>query len=1142
MSTQNISTPPHFLVIVPGFMGSNLRNRQTGERIWLDLPAMLKNPFTIKDAFNKLAASMAYPNPDLEPDGIVDDVLFLPPLFKQEQYSRLLEFLAGPRLGYLIDPSAARVQGQLAAYTFTYDWRQDNRISARQLGEAIQTWEKRHPGAKAWLIAHSNGVLVSRWYVEKEDGKDHVGRQFLMGGPLDGAPKAMQVLMDGIEIMFRRLVGMVIDVPELTRKLVKTFPAFYQLMPHHNAFLRDEQGKMVDPYADFGWLETDQERQYAADALKFNRDLGVECSVDTLCFVGNKQETTTGGVVHIGAGGRWDRITWDRSEVGDGTVPLKSAAIKSAREILPYQANHGDIYTNADVHEKLEWELCSRYQPGVLAEQVIGKFRVQLDPDQDAYFPGQNIQVIAKVTRIGIGAPVTNARISASLVWRKALPGMPEIVPTGLPQCDLKINPAQPDSYTGVLKAPEREGYYLVRGEVLLKGSQKPLVLEELVLVEQGPDSPPHPVRMRRRALRAIPLPGGEIHGIEMMKEHPTAEVIQNIETVDGEMRGFELIESAKPGPKRILDLSDDHDFSLSMVSEEGILHEAAPVGQHAKPGIAPQENEQSEKSSTASNQWVVAEVMEQLTDRHLDAEPLTPGQAYVLAFSVDIQSAEFAVPLDTQRAFQPEEQDIELSVYLTSPDIAIYTAGLQTLRIPRHGQSKNKARFDIEPLKAGQSDLNAYFFKDNNFIQGMSICLNVANGANKPIAQVEMLNRLPQGALPVKPRDLSLVIKQGSVGLDLTMIGSVVADATLKITDEDLSALFNTLRDALRDVVFMTDAQGNKIFQQKITIPEEMSRSALVSLAAAGYDLFNRLFLTGDVSTQLIGAKLLEMAQKNTLKIQIASDKFLFPWGALYLDDHFEPSDVTWERFLGFKHIIEHVPYQRTIAVTDNIIHSQPSLNVSLNLNQTLDSDSSVKPIARQEQYWDGVVKLAKQRTMNVEVNTRYQSDQLNEALKKAGLPDQILYFFGHAVTAFGDSASDTHLGMTDKDLSLKELCRNHTNLPNAPLVFLNACQSAQLSPIYYGGFMEYFIAKGARGMIGTECEVPTVFAAEWARRFFNRFLAGRQPIGEIFLDLRREFYEVDHNPLGLLYALYCDGDTRIVPGIPIAEDFDGG
>jgi len=47
-------------------------------------------------------------------------------------------------------------------------------------------------------------------------------------------------------------------------------------------------------------------------------------------------------------------------------------------------------------------------------------------------------------------------------------------------------------------------------------------------------------------------------------------------------------------------------------------------------------------------------------------------------------------------------------------------------------------------------------------------------------------------------------------------------------------------------------------------------------------------------------------------------------------------------------------------------------------------------------------------------------------------------------------------------------------------------------------------------------------------------RFLDG-EPLAETFLTLRREFLEEHRNPLGLLYAIHCDGDTRIQPALAV-------
>jgi hypothetical protein len=62
----------------------------------------------------------------------------------------------------------------------------------------------------------------------------------------------------------------------------------------------------------------------------------------------------------------------------------------------------------------------------------------------------------------------------------------------------------------------------------------------------------------------------------------------------------------------------------------------------------------------------------------------------------------------------------------------------------------------------------------------------------------------------------------------------------------------------------------------------------------------------------------------------------------------------------------------------------------------------------------------------------------------------------------------------------------------------------------------------------------MPAVFATEWALRFFPRFLGG-EPLGALFLGLRREFCTKHNNPLGLLYAVYCSADTRIQPGLTL-------
>jgi hypothetical protein len=277
-------------------------------------------------------------------------------------------------------------------------------------------------------------------------------------------------------------------------------------------------------------------------------------------------------------------------------------------------------------------------------------------------------------------------------------------------------------------------------------------------------------------------------------------------------------------------------------------------------------------------------------------------------------------------------------------------------------------------------------------------------------------------------------------------------------------------------------------------------------------------------------------MAQEQRLKIQIVSQQFLLPWGLLYMATDFDPENVDPELFLGFKHIIEHIPLQPSMQVVDSTINSRPNLTVSINVNRDIDQQMGAPLIADQLNYWGRISGQGSARVI-----VRESAEEVERSLKDCS-GEQVFYFYCHAASTGlsdvgGPDASSLNLGgkkpLTLRDLKLRAPVKKV--LPGSPLVFINACESAELSPLFYGGFVPYFMAKGARGVIGTECETPAIFAREWARRFFDNFLAG-EPLGKLFLDLRREFYYQHNNVMGLLYAIYCDGDTQIVPGVPVS------
>jgi hypothetical protein len=560
---------------------------------------------------------------------------------------------------------------------------------------------------------------------------------------------------------------------------------------------------------------------------------------------------------------------------------------------------------------------------------------------------------------------------------------------------------------------------------------------------------------------------------------------------------------------------------------------QAAPEA--ASPSVLSDEMPPSPQPSPAATPAPEKRFINAELEGHDKNEPLQVGETYTLAFDVDVQARASAVATDGFKyLFQTDEQLVELTVRLESKDFDIYSDP-QKLRVPRTGKSKGKARFDISPKHNGEGVVNAIFLKDGNFIQLLTLKLNVGQPAKPAVLAAESLGRDLSTALVVQPRDVTLVIRNTGTGFDLIMLDAATTTAFVPVTPPELNQMIADARQALLDVVnYRSGATRQPDYQAGIDISPQANQFALARLSRAGFRLYRKIFYgpAAGADSNLIGDRLRQLAEgEATLKIHVSSQQFLLPWGMLYLAREYDPDHIDAKRFLGLRHMIEHLPLQRTQVPAHPLTMDSPSkLTISLNVNGDIDRQMQMPLIASQLTYWDGV-----QQTRGAKVIVRKTVPAVKQALADATTPDEILYFYCHASSKMlsegGGPDTSTLLLSDEGRLTLGDLedeAPIQKMLPNAPLVFINACESAELSPLFYDGFVPYFIAKGARGVIGTECSTPALFAAEWAKCFFDRFLTG-EPLGQVFLGLRREFYESHNNLMGLLYALYCDGDTQV-------------
>lgn len=311
------------VLFVPGTMGSELW--LGSERVWPNVNLLFKQPELLRYSEDS----------QVKPKGILNEMVIVPNLVSFDQYNLLGDYLV-EELGY---------ERENNFIEFAYDWRQDVRLSARDLANFIDGWNVNSP---ITIIAHSLGTLVSRYYVEMLGGKKKVGRLILIGGPHQGVPKIAANLLTGVDLLPFGLMG-----KKLT-EIIETFPSCYQYLPHYPC-ATDQNGNAINFMEDENWVKTAY-RPLLRSAREFHRELGRTSSVPTLSIFGYGLKTAMQMRVQRNSYGVFQKALIDVQPSGDSSVP-ESSAILPKTEIHPVQQYHGTLFNDNDVKMRLKLEL-----------------------------------------------------------------------------------------------------------------------------------------------------------------------------------------------------------------------------------------------------------------------------------------------------------------------------------------------------------------------------------------------------------------------------------------------------------------------------------------------------------------------------------------------------------------------------------------------------------------------------------------------------------------------------------------------------------------------------------------------------------------------------------------------------------------
>ena len=362
-----------------------------------------------------------------------------------------------------------------------------------------------------------------------------------------------------------------------------------------------------------------------------------------------------------------------------------------------------------------------------------------------------------------------------------------------------------------------------------------------------------------------------------------------------------------------------------------------------------------------------------------------------------------------------------------------------------------------------------------------------------------------------------------------------------------DLQVLLRRVRD------FWTNLAIKSPYAIKLTVSELTWLKSLIELRKIGSDAWVLLF--GDAeggnrsSSEEVGDLLRDLDLATGTLIQVCQDEraldFVFPWALLHppSPDNSEPDPG---QFWGARFQIEQVWHGRNVEdLGSGPVHVSAAIDPKFGLGQAQAQKAMFKDFCGRAM---GQLLIDDRLTDLTTLLTAFRADPASH----------LYYFFCHGYAPAGSAILQPDgVQMVEKAIAAapeetQELFRTLLTLtalmkdeawiflgdaqvaestlrqqPNffskrRPIIFMNMCHSAALSPSMNSGLVRLFFGRSASAVIGTEAPMTSIFAHAFAEQFFGHLFSGCD-VGTALQRARLYFLTEDrHNPLALAYTLY--------------------
>jgi CHAT domain len=310
-------------------------------------------------------------------------------------------------------------------------------------------------------------------------------------------------------------------------------------------------------------------------------------------------------------------------------------------------------------------------------------------------------------------------------------------------------------------------------------------------------------------------------------------------------------------------------------------------------------------------------------------------------------------------------------------------------------------------------------------------------------------------------------------------------------------------------------------------------------ALATDAYNLFNTCFEQGTRLRTLV-EKLLPGSRIDFHWIERGSAWVSHvPWALMYMD----PVDVTGqalpdpERFFGFHFRIGSRCWRSN---NGSVALGAPDQVHTMNLLYW--GRKPTDPVAVEAEWQAREFAASASAKLIPDPASEGRKQQIVLALDQPQpSPVVLIYFYCHCSVGdgaqpclrFGDTSNlEDRLDRTDMSAR---------TIGDAPLIFANACSTAQTDPDMTNLLEQSFFQRGARAFIGTETKVPIRLASKFAWlyfQFFNRKV-DRDPItaGEALTQTRMFLWTQFRNIGGLFYSMSNQYDLYLASNQEVLE-----